>query len=173
MALEIELKFLDINQTEIIRKLQELGAQQKYQTTLHNATFESAMVSPRDSSKQFLRVRKIDDTVFLTYKAPAQDSSLTIREEIEMTVDHFENTIKIFETLGFRAIRYTKKRTHFELGKIHFEIDEWGFIPPFLEIETHSKEDMVHICQRLGLTINEGRKGMITEIYPEKFLERP
>jgi len=62
-----------------------------------------------------------------------------------------------------------KKRTHYELGNICFEIDEFEGLPPYLEIETHSEKDMEDICKKLNLDINKGDNRVIIEIYPEKF----
>ncbi len=166
---EIELKFLDINKDEIIKKLVEVGAVQKYETELETTTFEGPNISRMDSAKTFLRVRKVVDDVILTVKAPAEDSVMAVREEYEVKVDDYKEAVRIFEQLGFVPFSFSKKRTHFELDTIHFEIDEWGFIPPFLEVETQTEEQMQDIVQKLGLRIEDGKKGMITEIFPEKF----
>jgi predicted adenylyl cyclase CyaB len=168
MAKEVELKFMDIDKDEMIKKILALGAIKKYETTLENVGFDGPGFSRNSSQENYLRIRKINDDAFLTFKGPAENSHLKIREEHEVKVSDYEETVKIFEAMGLTAFRFTKNRTHFELDDIHFEIDEWGFIDPFLEIEA-PEEQMEGVCQRLGLDIKEGRNQIITEIYPEKF----
>lgn len=167
---EIELKFLNINIENIKQKLKELGAKLKYNTQIESYPFLTEGFHGSDSSKNFLRIRKSNDEVWITYKGPAKKSSMTIREEIEVKVDNYDNAIKLIEKLGFKRGKvFRKHRLHYELGDIHFELDTVENIPTYLEIETTNEEDMKIICAKLGLDITKGRKGTIVEILPEKF----
>ena len=167
---EIELKFLDINVEEIKKKLERLGAELKYDATIESNTFLKDGFSRRDSSKNYLRLRKINGKSELTFKGPAKVSSMAIRDELEIEVSDFDSCIKILDKLGFKKGELLKKhRAHYELGNIHFELDTLDNIPTFLEIETRTKEEMENICLKLGLDIKSGKKGMIIEILPDKF----
>lgn len=168
---EIELKFLDVNPEEIKGKLREIGAKEMYSADTESYEFLAQGFSPRDSDKKYLRVRRVNDNVTLTYKDPRDPTSnMTSRKEIETEVKDYNKTLEIIEKLGFtRGKIFKKHRTHYELGEISFELDTLENIPTYLEIETQSEEDMVKACDMLELDINEGKKGTIVEILPEKF----
>ena len=170
---EIELKFLDINVAEITRKIEKLGAQKKYEADLESYYFVAPGFSGSDSNQKGLRVRRIGEKSFLTYKNPAKFSDkMSIREELETEVGDFETMVKILEKLGFTKGALTKKhRIHYELGDVHFELDtQLGVkIPTYLEIETRTEEAMIEICQKLDLDISKGKKGSIEVLYAEKF----
>jgi len=169
---EVELKFLDINVAEISRKIEALGAVKKYEQDLESYYFVADGFSGKSSHKKGLRVRKIGNRFFITYKDPAKKSDMSVREELEIEVDSFEKAVKLLEKLGFRKGYLTKKhRVHYELGDIAFELDTYDGIPTFLEIETNNEPAMKEVCQKLDLDITDGSKGMIEEIFPEKFPE--
>ena len=173
MPKEIEIKFIEIDKAERIKKILELGTIKEYETDLQSQHFESEKLglSGSDSSKKYLRVRTKDDKVFLTYKGPVQKGELHIREEIEIVTDSYDKTITIFEKLELKSAPiFQKKRTHFSLGEeIHFEIDEVPGIPPYLELETKTEKQMYEICNKLSIDPKKGHAKTIVEIYPEKF----
>lgn len=167
---EIELKFLDINVEEIKKKLQDVGAELKYSTHIESYPFLSDEFHASDSTKKYLRVRKVDDEVAITYKDPLKNSTMTNREEIEIKTNDYESAIELIEKLGFeKGNEFRKHREHYELGDIHFELDTLENVPTYLEIETQSEEEMRGICQTMDLDISNGKKGTIVEILPEKF----
>ena len=165
---EIELKFLNIDVEEIKKKLIDIGAVLKYDTNLQSCAFTKEGFDPFNSGKKLLRVRKINEDTFLTYKGPCVESNMTNREEIEIKVDNYNQTCELIKKLGFELKRQTSKtRIHYELGNIHFELDTLEDIPTYLEIETNTEKDMIDICKRLELGIFEGKSGTIVEILPE------
>lgn len=167
---EIELKFLDIDVNEIKAKLETLGAKLLYDAQTESYSFLAEGFHSSDSNMKFLRIRKVNDNVKITYKDPTKESDMTIREEIEIKVDNYEEAIKLIEKLGFEKGKIFKKhRVHYEYGNIHFELDTIENIPTYLEIETQNEEDMTDICIKLDLDISKGMKGTIVEILPEIF----
>ena len=167
---EVELKFLDIDVNEIKSKLEKLGAVLIYDTYIESYSFYSNDFHGSDSSKKYLRVRKIDNEIIVTYKDPAKDSDMTLRQEVEISVNDYENTLLLFEKLGFKKGGvFRKHRVHYEFNNIHFELDTLENIPTYLEIETTSEDDMRFMCVKLDLDITKGRKGTIIEIFPNKF----
>jgi len=167
---EIELKFLDINVDEIKQKLEDLGAKLKYDAQTESYPFLSEGFHSSDSNMKYLRIRKVNDDVRITYKDPAKESNMTNREEIEIKVDNYEQAIKLIEKLGFKKGKvFRKHRIHYELGEIHFELDTLENIPTYLEIEAQNEEDIKDICIKLDLDISNGKKGTIVEILPGMF----
>ena len=171
---EIELKFLDINVAEITRKIEKLGAKFKYDSTLEAYYFLAEGFSGSRQDMKFLRIRRIGDKSFLTYKDPAKLSEMSVREETEIEVSDFGDTVSLIEKLGFTKGYLTKKhRIHYEFGDVHFELDtQLGVeIPTYLEIETRTEEAMIDICQKLDLDISKGKNGSIEVLYAEEFAE--
>lgn len=167
---EVELKFLNINVEDIKQKLSALGAKLLFDTRMESYSFFKDGFHSFDSSQKFLRIRKINDDVILTYKDPANKNDMKVREEIEVKVDDYELALLLIEKLGFKKGKvFRKHRVHYELGSIHFELDTLDNIPTYLEIETQCEEDMINICARLDLDISLGKTGTIVEILPEMF----
>ncbi len=167
---EIELKFLNVNVEEIKKKLNKLGAKLKYDAKIESHPFLAEGFHSSNSNMKYLRIRKINDNIKITYKDPAENSYMSIRKEIEIEVDNYNEAIKLIEKLGFKKGAISKKhRIHYEFENIHFELDTLENIPTYLEIETQNKEDMKNICIKLNLDILNGKKGTIVEILPEMF----
>ena len=168
--MEVELKFLGLDIGEIEDKIIKLGAVKKYDTNTKSVYFHNDKIgfSFPEPDKNALRLRAIDENNILTVKYGGKESTMRIREEVEIEVDDFEKTRKILEIIGFKesSLLY-KKRKHYEWKNIYFEIDQVGDNPPFLEIETQSEEQMHEVCKQLGLDITKGDKRTWLEIYPE------
>src|SRR3989338_2283373 len=141
---EIEVKILNIHTGQVREKLQQLEAKKKFAGEIVRVTFDF----PDRRLKQnheLLRVRKIGDETTLCFKGKKEyEDTVKIREELEVTTSSFENTVKILELLGFQKINENKKyRESYHIGKAKFEIDQWGNIPHFLEIEAPSKKEVI------------------------------
>ena len=112
---EIELKFLNINVEEIKQKLKEIGAVLKFEAQTEAHPFLAEGFHGWDSSKKYLRIRKINEDIKITYKDPAKNSKMTHREEIEISVDNYENAIELLQKLGFsKGPVFKKRRAHYE-----------------------------------------------------------
>jgi len=167
---EVELKFLDINVEEIKAKLDIVGAELIYDSKMEMFPFLADGFHSYKSEYKYLRIRKVNDDVTITFKAPNKDSDMSFREEVEIKVDSYENGILLIENLGFeRGAVFRKHRVHYEFGDVHFELDTLDNVPTYLEVETNSEEAMIDICLELGLDINDGKKGTIVEILPHLF----
>ena len=167
---EIELKFLNIDVNFIKDKLNKISAKLIYEDFIEWYTFINEWFSERDSSKKYLRVRKVNWKVEITFKWPSDNSEMTSREEVEFLSSDFKKSILFFERLWFKKAHFFKKnRIHYELWDIHFELDTLENIPTYLEIEVKKEEDMYNICEKLNIDIKEWKKWTIIEILPEFF----
>ena len=112
---ETEVKILDINEVEIETKLIFLGAQKIYDGEMTAVFFENGFGN--------LRLRKIGDKAFLTFKKKVIAKNVKIADEYESEVD-YENTKIIFEKLGYK-IKMTshKHRISYRLKNVQFEIE--------------------------------------------------
>ncbi|MEM2727073.1 MAG: class IV adenylate cyclase [Archaeoglobaceae archaeon] len=101
-----------------------------------------------------LRIR-IDKKIKLTYKGPKVDSETKSREEVNVEVKSFEETLKLFEFLGFKKFRTVKKRRKiFKLEKAIICVDSVEGLGDFIEIEVEggleNKEEIFEIAKILG-----------------------
>jgi adenylate cyclase class 2 len=157
---EIEVKILDIDRKKIVKRLLELGAKKTFDGEIHGFFFDF-----RDSSimkaKDTLRLRKLGDKSFLTFKKYVNNRGAKVREEFEFEVSDFDDAKKILESVGLSAwMEVRKHRTSYVIGEVHFELDkhsdQYGFVPEFMEIEA---KDVATLRRYAGL-LGYGRKDL-------------
>ena len=86
--------------------------------------------------------------------------------ETEMEVPSIERGNAILEQLGFSFRNYQeKKRTTYVLDNTEIDIDSWPLIPPYLEIEGESDEQINKIVQKLELSYKEMVSCNTAEVY--------
>lgn len=148
---EIEVRFLEIDKKEIISKLKDIGASDKGESLVKELIFYDKGLEWLAAGNKFIRLRKINGKVFLTYKNQFEDSA-TGTEEIEFEVGDFEKAKMLLERIGFVGIRYQEKKRHtFILGDAIFDIDTWPAVPTYIEIEAHSEGALKQAANLLGL----------------------
>lgn len=132
---EIEVKFYISNLEKITEKILSIGAVlTKPRVFESNLRYDYPDGSLREN-KQVLRLRK-DSQSYITFKGPAQiDQPVSMRQEIEITVDNFERAQHLLEALGFEAYMvYEKYRTTYQYQELIIVVDELP-IGNFIEIE--------------------------------------
>jgi predicted adenylyl cyclase CyaB len=146
--IEIEARFINLDRETIEKKLKNLGAQKESESF-----FKEWIFSREDWKPIHARIRIRDDgkKVWLTYKAnPTWEVDST--EEIEIESSSSEETAKIIEKTGVPLVRYQeKKRIHYILDDVAFELDFWPKIPMVFEIEAPTKEKVQQAAESLGL----------------------
>jgi adenylate cyclase class 2 len=76
--------------------------------------------------------------------------------ETEVVGSDFEVTNELLGRIGFQAKSYQEnRRISFELDGAQLEIDWWPLIPPYLEIEGESREHVVRVGEKLGISADE------------------
>ncbi|MDY7000754.1 MAG: class IV adenylate cyclase [Thermodesulfobacteriota bacterium] len=135
MALETELKFLEVDFKVLRQKLKDLGADYGGRFLERNAVFDDGEARLREKNI-LLRLRK-DKDVVLTLKRPAgrEDSRVKVREEFEVRVEDFDATKEILHGLGYEVwFWYEKVREKWRLGACEVCLDSLSF-GQFVEIE--------------------------------------
>jgi adenylate cyclase class 2 len=108
-------------------------------------------ITPGDQSK-WIRLRDTGNETTLTVKEITSDA-IDGTHEIEVGVDDFATTNTLLGMLGFTPKSYQEtKRTSFILDGAQVEIDTWPQIPPYLEIEAGSKDEVIRVAGLLGYT---------------------
>lgn len=149
--LEVEVKFL-ASDLEIVRaKLLVVGAQLTH-ARVHerNVRFDTPDGELLGKA-QLLRLRQ-DSRVRLTFKGPAAAdvmSEAKVREEIEVTVNDFDNMSLILQRLGFEPLQvYEKYRETYQLDDVEVVLDEMPF-GRFVELEG-TEADIRQAASTLG-----------------------
>ncbi|MCX8000634.1 MAG: class IV adenylate cyclase [Leptospiraceae bacterium] len=112
----------------------------------------------RDFAKtdEALRLR-VEKKVKLTYKGPKIDAETKSREEVNVVVNDFEETLKLLEFLGFKKFRTVKKlRKIYRMDNAIICVDSVEGLGDFIEIEVEGglerKEEIFKIAEMLGYT---------------------
>jgi predicted adenylyl cyclase CyaB len=171
---EIEVKILEVDPQALVRRLEELGAEKASESDLE-ALFFDFQDNSLERSRNLLRLRRSGGLCWLTYKGYVADPSVKVREEWEVSVSDFALARRILEALGLRArLRILKHRIAYHLDRASLAIDrhqeEFARIPPLLEIEAQSVEDIHAVARLLGYSPEQCRPWGFSELiahYPE------
>jgi len=149
---EIEAKFY-LTDLEAYKHRLEIEGAHLVQSKIHeyNLSFDTPNFALLHKDC-ILRLRK-DTVTKLTYKGTSDLSSgVTVRQEIEIIVDSFDNARLFLESLGY-CIHwvYEKYRTTYTHKNLMITIDETP-IGIFTEIEGENTEEIRKNAERLGLT---------------------
>ncbi len=147
---ETEVKILEINKEDIIKKIESLGATKTFEGVVAAAYFDTPEKKLSRENKT-LRLRKRGDVCELTLKEKISKVEAKIMKEYEVPVGSYEIMFSILESLGYKPYSYlTKHRTTYSLENVHFEIDTFPNLPSFLEIESTSIEILRTYVSKLG-----------------------
>jgi adenylate cyclase, class 2 len=148
MPIEYEAKVLDIDPTAMTNAILAAGGKQVGSTTLQRRHVYD--ITPGDQSR-WIRLRDTGIASTLTVKEIRHDG-IDGTDEIEVGVDSFDATSHLLARLGFTPRSYQEnRRTSFTLRGAQLEIDEWPLIPPYLEIEAGSRDDVIKVAAVLDI----------------------
>ncbi|MFN8674686.1 MAG: class IV adenylate cyclase [Candidatus Sericytochromatia bacterium] len=167
---EIEVKVLEINKNEVIKKLIELKAvlvkkefQANYMFDYKNQTFEN--------KGGYVRIRKAYDfinnkeKITLTSKELISKDKFKISKEIEFQAYEFENTKLFLESLGLVQFRLDEKyRESYKLDEGLVEIDTWAGVKTYLEVEAETELEIEIILNKLGYDLKDSTSMTLKEI---------
>jgi adenylate cyclase class 2 len=124
--------------------------------------FPDSRLSKRDEA---LRLRRVGDEVWLTWKGPRHGSGrIKKRRELETRVEDGDAVHGIFEALGAEeCFRYEKYRTIYRVGEAVVTLDETP-MGTFIEIEA-APARVAELAGELGLDIDDA----ITLSYPRLY----
>lgn len=120
------------------------------------------------NGNKWIRLRESGNTVTLAVKHILLDNGSKIQQllETEIEVTGFEETNDLLLQLGFVHKSYQeKKRIRFMLRKHEIDIDFWPGIPPFMEVEGTSEDDIDNLLNCIGFTLMESVSCTADDIY--------
>ena len=154
---EHEIKVLDVDIEQLVKKLDKLGAKKVYDD-------ERTIIALDTKDKMFLnkqdKLIRVTDEGSIKVTMHVNQSKPEIKEGIKFKTSRLKETIDFFHQLGLDPISKVKaKRISYELGKIDFDIDKFPAIPAFLEIDIEFlKEEgyeLKQLLKELGLENNK------------------
>jgi len=173
MRYEVEQKFRVANPADLEGRLVELGADfgpPEWQVDCYYAH------PTRDfaATDEALRIRRVGDANFVTYKGPKLDQVTKTRREIEVPLDFGEQPAADFGNLlvalGFRLVAEVyKQRRRAELPwqgqAVDVALDQVERLGHFIELELQAdddglewaKQNIASLAVRLGLAHSERR----------------
>lgn len=148
---ESEVKFYLADRAAFEARLIERGASLQ-QARLHewNLRFDTPERT-LTAQRRVLRLRQ-DASSYITYKGPARlGEEISVRQEIELVVDDFENARKLLEALGYEvSIAYEKFRTTYRWEGVLITLDEMPF-GSFTELEGTDAAAIQRAADHFGL----------------------
>ncbi len=167
METEIEAKFLNIDKGNLRKTLSGLGAKlSQSERLMRRKTFDYAD-NRLDSIGGWVRVRDEGDRVTLSYKQ-LNDRTLHGTKEITVNVSDFEQTCNLLKAVGFKQKSYQEtKRESWSLNGVDVELDEWPWIPPFVELEAKDEKTLKQAAALLGLAWKDAIHGSVETAYQD------
>lgn len=133
------------------------------------------------TTDEALRIRRIGDSAFLTYKGPKIDATTKTRRELELPVDaaNLAGWTDLLQTLGFRPVAEVRKQRRkafvaWQQRRVEVSLDDVEELGQFVELELIAAEadvDAARNClaalaEKLNLSASERRS------YLELLLQR-
>lgn len=145
MTTEYEVRVLEINEKELIKKIEILGGVKKAEYQQKRYVYD---LNPAQKNK-WIRLRTNGEYTTLTYKSIINDE-IDGTKEIELKVSSFEIANEFLEKIGFKNKAYQEnRRIQYELEGVEIDIDTWPMIPTYMEVEGNSKENVLNILSKL------------------------
>jgi len=162
MAIELEIRFLDIDVDQITKRLESLGAKKVGSWLQERLVFQ--FKDKEKNEQKWIRLRTNGKTTTVAYKH-IHENKIDGTEEIEFEVNDMNAAEQFLEKCGFiKEGPQQNKRTTYILDDVEIDIDTWPDCPPWLEIEGKTKKQIKDLCAKLGLDFNKGVTSGVLDI---------
>lgn len=165
---EIEMKIININREKTERLIRSLGAKKTFDDIIITVFFDYPDASIKQA-KNLIRLRKTGKKSFVTFKKYVKNPKAKVRQEFEVEVSDYSTMYTIMNCLGLQAeVEVKKHRVSYVLDAVHFEfdkhLDDYEFIPDFLEIEARDEAALDVFIKRLGFTEDQCKSWSFFEV---------
>ncbi len=167
---EIEIRFLEVNKENLVKKIKDLGGIDDGETMLQEIIFKIRGI---ETKNEFVRLRDTTKKITVSYKNHTENTNHQLNnvEEIEIEVnDSFEKTKNFLIKTGLSVNRFQQKMRHtLMLDGVCIDIDTWPRIPSYVELEGSSLDQIKQVAQKLGLdwekVVYENARAVIENSY--------
>lgn len=147
MNIEFELRVLEVDENEMIKKLEALGAEKVGEFDQKRYVYD--FVPKREN--EWIRLRTNGSKTTLAYKN-VEKNTVDGTKELEIEVSSLEKTNEMLKILGYTPKAYQEnRRVRYMLDGIEIDIDSWPKIPTYMEIEGDSEETVLHMVEKLEI----------------------
>jgi len=168
MNIEYEATFLDVNKDYVRARLKKAGARLVRPEYLQRRV-PFHLPKEKRSKDAWLRVRDEGDKITLSLKVIDGDK-IENQKEICITVDNFDETVKLLESIGCEKKSYQEtKRELWILGDVEITIDEWPFLEPFVEVEGKSEKEVKDASEKIGFDYSKALFCAVGKLYQMKY----
>lgn len=164
MKTEYEVRVLEINKDELIKKLESFNAKKVGEYNQKRYVYDTI---PKEDGK-WIRLRTNGKETTLTYKDVTSDK-IDGTKEVEVVVSDLETTNEFLNKIGFMSKAYQENnRVRYMLDEVELDIDSWPMIPTYLEIEGKDEKSVLDMIDKLGLDKSKVTSLDVQSVY-EKF----
>lgn len=147
MDIEYEVRVLNINHDEMVKKLENLGAVFQFSSLQQRYVYDVKPVNPN----KWIRLRTNGKKSTITIK-DLTAKTIDGMKELEIEVDDFEKANQLLEELGYVNRGFQQnKRTQYILDGVEVDLDRWPLLPEYMEIEGKSEKDVYNCLEKLGI----------------------
>ncbi len=171
--MELEVKILDIDIPKVRETMRQNGGvlvkNEMQENYIHDFPDRRLL-----SVKGYARIRSVKDistgkeTVFMTTKRLISREVFKKMEEYETIIDDKETGLGIFQALGLELIeniRKSRESYQYKNTLVEIDVNDPSFVPfPYLEVESHSEEELKEVVELLGYTMEDTSALSIYEI---------
>lgn len=185
--LEKEIKILDVDVKKLQENLEKLGAEKTFEGYIHDIYYDFPTENKKnkmEANKRLFRVRKKWDIHMYTIKRKRNkkfegwEKSIKIADEWEREITDIESFTKVLEKYGMKETREKKKfRISYKLDNCEFDIDDYFYkddralIPPLLEIEAHTSDEIFRWIKKLNLNNHRQEKWWSRKLFAYYWVE--
>ncbi|MDQ3065057.1 MAG: CYTH domain-containing protein [bacterium] len=150
MQSEIEATFLDINHDELRIKLRDAGAicsQPMHDMKRVVYDYEDLRL---DKQAAWIRIRQEANKITMSFKQ-RQAETIEGMKEIEFEISDYEAACQFMESIGLKqkATQETRREV-WQLENCEIMLDEWPWIPAYVEVEGSSEASVRKVSNILG-----------------------
>jgi len=169
MQAEIEATFLNIDHDELRMKLKAAGASLVQPAYVMKRSIYDYADLRLDQQKSWIRVRQEADKVTMGFKQRESETADGMRE-IEFDVSDYEKACEFLEAVGLKtkAVQESKREV-WRLDDCEVTLDEWPWIPPYIEVEGPNERAVRGASAELGLTYEAAIFDSIDGVYLKYF----
>lgn len=151
MKSEVEVRILDIQYHDFVKKLEDSDAKLQGDYLQKRYVYD---FNPKQIGK-WIRLRTNGRKTTLTIKNIVS-SEIDGTKELEIEVSDFEKCNFILNQLGYVARSYQEnRRRQYLLNGVEIDLDFWPLIPTYAEIEASNSEDVYCMVETLGYSRDE------------------
>lgn len=164
MKPEIEVKFLDVDHEALRKKLKAAGAKLKYsKQDMRRELFDYPDKRLQKANWGRLRVRDEGSQAAVNYKTGGEEG---YSQEIETTVGSYDKMCGLLRAIGLETLAFQEtRREAWEYKGTEVVLDEWPWVPPFIEIEGGSEKEVKAVAAELDFDWDSAVYGNSDSVY--------